>query len=175
MVLQKFHLTTLCMQTINNWMHHFGFKYKPRWKTFYVDGHEKKEETVAYRNEIITHYLRREIQCFRWIQLPLHRVIELKKKYIEFNRKDAYEYQNKQLIFFEFHVDYHDCLSGEWEELGLSEPEFGGNLSVRKKEDEKPIIIFGQDECIFKQFLFSHSHWALPDGTELEYSTNLDY
>ena len=25
--------------------------------------------------------------------------------------------------------------------------------------------MIGQDECIFKQFLFSHKHWSLPDGT----------
>ena len=25
--------------------------------------------------------------------------------------------------------------------------------------------MIGQDECIFKQYLFTHSHWALPDGT----------
>ena len=36
---------------------------------------------------------------------------------------------------------------------------------MRKGEDEKPIIMIGQGECIYKQFLFSRKHWALPDGT----------
>ena len=34
-----------------------------------------------------------------------------------------------------------------------------------KKKNERPIVMFGQDECIFKQFLFSHKQWVLPDGT----------
>ena len=56
-------------------------------------------------------------------------------------------------------------MQNERRELGISQPDFGGNLSVRKKEDEKPIIMIGQDECIFKQFLFTHKYWALSDGT----------
>jgi hypothetical protein len=31
--------------------------------------------------------------------------------------------------------------------------DFGGNLSVRLDSSFKPLIIFGHDECIFKQFL----------------------
>ena len=49
--------------------------------------------------------------------------------------------------------------------IGIPEPQFGANLSVRKGEDEKTIIMISQDECIYKQFLFSRKHWALPDGT----------
>ena len=36
---------------------------------------------------------------------------------------------------------------------------------MRKKESEKPLIIFGQDESIFKQYTLSSKQWALPDGT----------
>jgi hypothetical protein len=32
-----------------------------------------------------------------------------------------------------------------------SELQFGGSLSVCKPINEKPLIIFGQDECIYKQ------------------------
>ena len=53
----------------------------------------------------------------------------------------------------------------KWKELGIDAPEFVGNLSFRKNENEKPIIIFGQDEYIFKQFIFTTKHWVLPDGT----------
>ena len=42
--------------------------------------------------------------------------------------------------------------------------QFGGFLSVRKKDDEKPIIMIGQDECAFKQFLLVKKQWYLPDG-----------
>ena len=94
----------------------------------------------------------------------------MEKKYLDFSRVDGFEYTKEEengttLTYFEFHIDYHDSLLNEWEILGISEPKFGANLSVRKKENEKPIIMISQDECIFKQFLFSHRHWCLPDGT----------
>jgi len=41
---------------------------------------------------------------------------------------------------------------------------FGGNLSVRKNNNEKPIFSFGQDECIFRQFIFTGSSWTGPKG-----------
>ena len=78
-VLQKYKLTSICFQTIYNWMNKFGFKYRPRRKTFYVDGHERPE-TVDYRKGYITRYLKNEIRCHRWIQLPLQRVENLEKK-----------------------------------------------------------------------------------------------
>ncbi len=36
---------------------------------------------------------------------------------------------------------------------------FGGNLSVRRGKEERPIFSFGQDECIFRQF-----KWTGPKG-----------
>ena len=87
------------------------------------------------------------------------------KKNIEFNGKDSSKYENEELTFFKFHVDNHEWLANKWAMLGVEEPQYGGNLSVRGKESEKPIIMFGQDECIFKKNLFSYKHWALPDST----------
>jgi hypothetical protein len=40
----------------------------------------------------------------------------------------------------------------------------GGNVSVRKTADQKPIIIFEQDESIFNQFSFGSSQWVGPSG-----------
>ena len=134
-VLQKFQLTSICFQTIYNWMNKFGFKYQPRRKTFYVDGHERPE-TVEYRKGYITRYLKNEIRCHRWIQIPLQRVENLEKKYIDFNRIDGFEYKQDNLTFFEFHIDYHDTFESEWQQLGISQPKFGANLSVRKKVEE---------------------------------------
>jgi hypothetical protein len=43
---------------------------------------------------------------------------------------------------------------------------FGGHLSIRKPIGTKAVFIFGQDECIFKQYSFSKKSWTLPDGTK---------
>jgi hypothetical protein len=30
--------------------------------------------------------------------------------------------------------------------------------------NNEPLICFGQDECIFKQYLFTGKAWTMPDG-----------
>ena len=42
--------------------------------------------------------------------------------------------------------------------------ELGGNLSVRFPQGEKPLICFGHDESIYKQFLLTKKSWIGPDG-----------
>ncbi len=46
----------------------------------------------------------------------------------------------------------------------MSTTELGGNLSVRLKEGEQPILLFGHDECIYKQYLLTKRAWTLPSG-----------
>ena len=41
---------------------------------------------------------------------------------------------------------------------------YGGNLSVRRPVDSKPLFIFGQDESIFNQFSFGSKQWVGPSG-----------
>ena len=41
---------------------------------------------------------------------------------------------------------------------------FGGNLSVRKPIGSTTVMYVGQDEAIFKQFLFSNKMWVGPSG-----------
>jgi hypothetical protein len=60
-------------------------------------------------------------------------------------------------------VEYHVDSSYKFEER-LSTIQFGGNLSIRKPIDSKTVIYVGQDEAIFKQFLFSSKMWVGPSG-----------
>ena len=61
----------------------------------------------------------------------------------------------------EFHVDDHDCMQKFANEMyGI----YGGNLSVRRPADSKPLFIFGQDESIFNQFSFCSKQWVGPSG-----------
>jgi hypothetical protein len=43
---------------------------------------------------------------------------------------------------------------------------FGGNLSVCNPNPDQPFIAFGQDECIFKQYLFTTKAWVATAGTK---------
>ena len=160
-LLKQYGLTKLCIGTIYKWMASFGFKYCTTRKTYYVDGHEKPE-TVAYRKRYCNEYLHDELRCHRWIQLSTAEVVAVEKSNKEFIRDSGYEfkYPESGLTMFELHVD---DLNNNHEKL--SDAEFGGFLSVRKKECEKPIIMIGQDECIYKQYLLVKKQWILPDGT----------
>jgi hypothetical protein len=62
----------------------------------------------------------------------------------------------------EFHVDDLDLLHEYAEELGFGA--FGGNLSVRKPPDTKPLMIFGQDESVYSHFLLGNRQWVGPEG-----------
>ena len=70
----------------------------------------------------------------------------------EVTRGSGYKYGN----FVEYHVDTVDPQK-------LKETPFGGELSIRFPRGAKPIIIFGQDDCIFKQFSMSGKQWYRPN------------
>ena len=120
---------------------------------------------MRYRKEYIERYLKYERRCYQWIQLSEKDVEKLEKEDESFSREFGYEYKkqnesiNEELTYFEFHIDEHP----QFEEECMNYP-FGGNLSVRKKTHEKPLILIGQDECIFKQYSKTKSQWCLPGG-----------
>ncbi len=60
----------------------------------------------------------------------------------------------------ELHVDTCNIL----EERPNNETKYRGKLSVRKAQDEKPLIMFGYDKCIFKQYTMTNKSWKAPNG-----------
>jgi hypothetical protein len=60
-------------------------------------------------------------------------------------------------------VEYHvDSLSLVQDRMNATE--FGGNPSVKLKEGEWPLISFGHDEGIYKQYFLAMKAWILPSG-----------
>ncbi len=140
-------------------MHACGFRYKKREKHYFVDGHERPE-TIAYRPVFTMKYLGFEIRAHRWLQMTLVESKELESngsitRYCGFN----YVADNNGVDMVEYHVD----ASYEFEERLQLLP-FGGNLSVRKPTGSKTVILLGQDEAIFKEFLFVTKMWVGPCG-----------
>ena len=63
----------------------------------------------------------------------------------------------------EFHVDDYDFLPAVAKEMNFDV--YGGNLSVRMPPPRsKPLMIFGQDESVFSQFLLKSKQWVGPLG-----------
>ena len=120
-----------------------------------MDGHEHPHN-VLYRKRDIQEYLKLEYRCFCWIVLNETNVKELEEEDNTFLRKYGFKFVENGNTFYEFHVDdYHS----------FQNLQFGAYLSKRKKLRDKPVIMIGQDEAIFKQYLLTSKHWMEPDGT----------
>jgi hypothetical protein len=130
-----------------------------RRKGYYVDGHEKPS-TVTYRWSFCECYLAYEMRMFRWVQITLEQTKELEEQG-EIVKGSGYHYigplTNANMV--EFHVDMSEAL------LKLGDVgEFGGTLQVRCPAGCKPLIVFGHDESISKQFLMLKKAWTGPNG-----------
>ena len=140
-VLKENNLRTVSLQTIYNWMEALDFKYSPRRKTFYVDGHERPE-VVAYRKIHVAKYIEEDFRCFRWIQLTEESVEQLEEDDAEFDKTIGYKYSTADsLTMYEYHVDDHD----RFQEFCHMTTTFDGYLSVCMPPNTKPLIKIGQD------------------------------
>ena len=160
-VLKKYNLKIISLRTIQRWMSQLGFTYKLRKKCYYVDNHERAD-IVLYRDKFVIRYLEYELRTYRWIQLKEEEVLEYELNK-ELKREDGYKYSHEDgSTWYEYHVDDHTDFESRMNE---GYHPFGGNLSVRKPPDSKPLMILGQDEVIFKQYLMNSRVWTAPDGT----------
>ena len=155
----EYNLHKFSLSTTYKWMKHMGYNFVCRKKCYYVDSHES-EENVKYRNSFIERYFDYELRCHRWYSIPATE----KTKLVNNGELDAtmgYHYKSQDgTEMVEFHVDDHVSFQNECNSLP-----FGGNLSVRMSPDKKKAMIFGQDECIFRQYVFTKGLWCCPDGT----------
>ena len=108
----------------------------------------------------IERYYKYEIRTYRWISISM----EERNEMIQLGKIEGdlgYKYKQNGVIMYEYHVDDHRDFQEKCNHLP-----YGGNLSVRKPSNQKPLMILGQDEAIFKQSIFTHGAWVLPDGTK---------
>jgi hypothetical protein len=98
-----------------------GFKYEPRKKGYYVDGHEKPA-TIEYRNSFVKQYLTYERQMYCWIQLTAEESKEMETKGLV-TQNNGYKYKNK---VGDNMVEYHVDSAKTWDEKFTKETRFGG-------------------------------------------------
>jgi hypothetical protein len=100
---------------------------------------------------------------FRWIQIPMEeaKTLEALRKV---TKGSGFTYTEE--LTGKTMVEYHIDTCREFMEKMNKESEFGGNLSVRINPDKKPLIVFGQDECIVKQYLVTQKSWNGPNGEQ---------
>jgi hypothetical protein len=163
-LLKNYGLVSLCHETVRTWILKLGFSYDVVVKSYYVDGHEKVD-TVRYRWKFIDRYLTIERRMHRWIQMT-----EEESKQHEGIGEDkvvpgsGYRYRgidpnaNEEADMVEYHVDalpkFQEIVDASGER-----GKYGGWLSVRMNPGERPVVCIGQDEAIFKQYIFTTKVW----------------
>ena len=116
-------------------------------KSYYVDGHEH-EDQKSHRSKFTQKYLTQLEPCsHRWVQMSMDNAEIIK---LSLPAKDPllvtghiYVDPDTGVDHVEFHVDDHYCMQ---DFANTTYGAIGGNVSVRKTADQKPLIIFGQDE-----------------------------
>lgn len=175
-LLAELGLRTICSMTVYRWMLALGFRHKTRKKGYYVDGHERKS-TRKYRKKFTAMYLKLEFKCYRWIQVPLAQAVKFEEADIV-KCGSGYRYcpdVNKPTEeFVEYHIDsFEDAIVDNLDVIALLQKsadaqKYGANLSVRFQDvwpgATRPVMIIGQDECIFKQYQFRDGAWTTPSG-----------
>ena len=149
------------------WLHFLGYRYQPTKKTYYVDGHERVEQQQS-RINLAKQYIQ------EW-ELSTHRYIQFTEQdLLTFVRKNGYKQNellacavkyvskeaDKETDMYELHVDDHEGLHA----LANDRYPLGGCLSHKHNPNNKPLIILGQDECIYQQFTIHGKQWCGPNG-----------
>jgi hypothetical protein len=157
-------LQSMSFSTTWRWMRLLGFKYDARKKSFYVDGHER-EDVVANRQAFCETYLTKlEPYCKRWIQCPISKATSIKGLDIGLGHSYFNIIRNEEVV--EFHIDY-------WNRHYTTPPSPPGQetqptiqptTSIRVSSMARPIMIVGQDESVFAQYLLGAKTWIGPKG-----------
>ena len=158
-LLKEYSLKKLTDTTVCNWMRQLGFKYEIRKKCYYVDNHDSPEN-LEYRKLFIQRYLKYELRAHRWYSITKEKKEEMVRDG-KLDVESGFSYERDGVEMIELHVDDHE----EFQVACRSVP-FGGNVSVRKPVGQRKLMMFGQDEVIFRQFLMWMYSWTLPDGTK---------
>ena len=129
-----------------------------------MDGHERPAQRFA-RKQFSKRYLTEiEPRCYRWIQISDDDLIAYRndnKIPKDLHSDHEYELEDRTKMH-EFHVDSCRFL----QDLADKHPQtgkFGGCMSVRAN-NLKPIMILGQDECVFHQFSLVSKQWVGAEG-----------
>jgi len=166
-VLKQYGLKKVLHSTVYHWMTDvLGFIYCDQQKTYYVDGH-KWEDVVLYHNLFCKRYLTAyEPRCMRWLQIEK----EVADQYPGLkNSRAGYNYVKDSILMCEYHYDTVPDDDNKEENNGINvlaeliDKGYVLSKSVRSNPNDRPLIIIGQDECVFSQFLLKSKMWTGPD------------
>jgi hypothetical protein len=105
-----------------------------------------------------------EPYCNRWIQVSIIEAITIKDLDIGLGHSYFDIVGNEQRI--EFHIDYWNRIRGGAGAAALTRrlEDVKATTSIRVSSKARPIIIVGQDESVFAQYLLGAKTWIGPKG-----------
>jgi hypothetical protein len=163
-LLQMLDLKRVCPNTAWRWLQLMGYKYDENRRCYYTDGHER-EDVVEDRNKrFLVQYFKLERRAHRWVQLTEEKAIELEESLTKppLQKNVAYNYATPEGVSMrEYHLDTHKVF---YDYVTANNKQYGGDLSVRLRVGERPVMLVGQDESTFHQFVFSKKQWKGPNG-----------
>jgi hypothetical protein len=165
--------------TVSGWMRDAGFVYSVYKKKYFVNTHEE-DDVVLHRELYCAESLAPETRKACWIQMPLTEAKKMfKPPLIVVDSDEDNPDALRDNMYFEYRHEYHDDATDTMmEELHVCAFEaaqlnvllekkdavwkelFGGCPSVRRNTNDKILIVFGQDESVFKAFAMNQKSWT---------------
>jgi hypothetical protein len=109
----------------------------------------------------VRRYFEYEKLMHRWIQIELTEKQKLEEQEgINMPHGHHYIDSRTKLKMVELHVNDHHSFQGKMNTTTT----YGGNLIIHLPEGRKPLVYFGQDEAIMKQYCFTSKSWTAPTG-----------
>lgn len=156
-------LKNIGMSTAWRWLIYHGYKYNENKRCYYTDGHERQDVVNDRNIRFLPAYFNYEKQAHCWVQMSECTAIEHEKCHDDLPPDCYYTYHtDTNIAMREYHVDSHKSLRKFVTEVNQK---YGGELSVRRDKNKKTIMLIGQDESTFQQYMFSKYMWKLRDGT----------
>ena len=136
-------------------MKHIGFACDRRKKSFCVDGHERADVIKERQSFCETCSKELEPRCKRLMRITKSPADALGDKLKD---RPCFEFELYGGIqMCEFHCDDVEDV----EEVSMN---FPLTTSTRVPPNVRPLLILGQDECVFSQHLFGQKQWVTPSG-----------
>jgi hypothetical protein len=158
-------LKWVCPNTAWRWTKLMGYKHDKNRRCYYTDGHEREDAVKDCNKRFLFEYFKLERRAHRLVQLTEEKANELEEtlsrpplqKNVSYNYITADDVQMR-----EYHLDTHKAF-GDF--VSANNKQYGGDLSVKLRiAGERPVLLVGQDESTFHQYIFSKKQWRGPNG-----------
>ena len=90
-ILSMCDLKTVSVKTVWRWILYLGYKYCENKRSYYSDGHERKDALKDRNERFLVEYFKIGRRTYRWVQLTNEQAIKLEESDKKFP-KDCYYY-----------------------------------------------------------------------------------